>query len=122
MVQPSKFNLPQTMQEAFALHQQGRLRKAEKLFARALKAAPKNFDALHMLGLIKAQGNQMGEAYRLMSAALKLNPKAGDAWINLANVLHALKRDGEALDCLDKALALNPGDLHALQNRGSALL
>jgi tetratricopeptide (TPR) repeat protein len=122
MAQGSPFNLPQTMQEAFALHQQGRLREAEKLYARALKAAPDNFDALHMLGLIKAQGNQMGEAHRLIAAALKLNPKAGDAWINLANVLHALKRDVEALDCLDKALALNPSDQHALQNRGSALL
>jgi tetratricopeptide (TPR) repeat protein len=122
MAQGSPFNLPQTMQEAVALHRQGRLREAEKLYARALKAAPDNFDALHMLGLIKAQGHRMGEAHRLISAALKLNPKAGDAWINLANVLHALKRDGEALDCLDKALALNPGDLHALQSRGSALL
>jgi tetratricopeptide (TPR) repeat protein len=122
MAQPSKFNLPKTMQEAIALHRQGRLREAEKLYARALKAAPDNFDALHMLGLIKAQSGQMGEAYRLMSAALRLHPKAGDAWINLANVLHALKRDAEALECLDKAVALSPADPHALQNRGSALL
>ena len=97
------------MQEAVALHQQGRLREAEKLYARVLKAAPDNFDALHLLGLAKAQGGQMGEAFRLMSAALKINAKAPDAWMNLANVLHALKRDAEALDCLDKALALRPG-------------
>jgi tetratricopeptide (TPR) repeat protein len=116
------FNLPQTMQDAVQLHQQGRLREAEKLYARVLKAAPDNFDALHLLGLAKAQGKQMGEAYRLISAALKINPQVGDAWSNLANVLHALKRDAEALDCLDKALALNPGDLQALQHRGSALL
>ena len=122
MAQPPRFNLPQTMQEAVALHQQGRLREAEKLYARALKAAPEHFDALHLLGLAKAQGGQMGEAYRLMSAALKLNPKAPDAWMNLANVLHALKRDAEALDCLDKALALRPGDPDALHNRGNALL
>ena len=38
----------------------------QKLYARALKAAPDNFDALHLLGLIKAQSGQMGEAYRLM--------------------------------------------------------
>ena len=83
-------------------------------FTRAsLKAAPDNFDALHLLGLIKAQNGQMGEAYRLMSAALKINPNAPDALINFANVLHALKRDSEALDCLDKALALRPGDLEA---------
>ena len=122
MAQPPRFNLPQTMQEAVALHQQGRLREAEKLYARALKAAPEHFDALHLLGLAKAQGGQMGEAYRLMSAALKLNPKAPDAWMNLANVLHALKRDAEALDCLDKALVLRPGDPDALHNRGNALL
>ena len=110
------------MQDAVQLHRQGRLREAEKLYARILKAAPDNFDALHLLGLVKAQSKQMGEAYRLMSAALRINPQAGDAWSNLANVLHALKRDAEALDCLDKALALNPDDLQALQHRGGALL
>jgi tetratricopeptide (TPR) repeat protein len=87
-----------------------------------LKAAPDQFDALHLLGLAKAQGGQMGEAHRLISGALKLNPKMPDAWVNLANVLHALKRDTEALDCLDKALALRPGDANALQSRGNALL
>jgi tetratricopeptide (TPR) repeat protein len=110
------------MQDAVALHQQGRLREAEKLYARVLKAAPDQFDALHLLGLAKAQGGQMGEAHRLISGALKLNPKMPDAWVNLANVLHALKRDTEALDCLDKALALRPGDANALQSRGNALL
>jgi tetratricopeptide (TPR) repeat protein len=120
-VQSKPFNIAQVMQEAVSLHQQGRVREAEKLYTRALKAAPDNFDALHLLGLIKAQTGQVGEAYRLMSAALKLKPDAADALVNLANVLHALKRDSEALDCLDKALALRPDDLDAQLNRGSAL-
>ena len=118
----SPFNLQQTMQDAVALHQQGRLREAEKLYARVLKAAPDHFDALHLLGLTKAQGGEMREAFRLMSAALKINPKVPDVLMNFANVLHALKRDAEALDCLDKALALRPGDLNALHDRGNALL
>jgi tetratricopeptide (TPR) repeat protein len=122
MAQASRFNVQQTMQEAVALHQQGRLREAEKLYARVLKAAPDHFDAMHLCGLAKAQAGQMGEAYRLMASALKLNPQAPDAWMNLANVLHALKRDAEALDSLDKALALRPGDANALENRGNALL
>jgi tetratricopeptide (TPR) repeat protein len=120
-VQSRPFNIAQTLQEAIGLHQQGRLREAEKLYARAIKAAPDNFDALHLLGLIKAQTGQMGEAYRLMSAALKINPNVPDVLVNLANVLHALKRDGDALDCLDKALVLRPGDLDAQLCRGSAL-
>src|SRR5450755_4738314 len=97
MAQPPRFNLPQTMQDAVALHRQGRLREAEKLFARVLKAAPDTFDALHLLGTIKAQSGQMGEALRLISAALKIHPHASEALVNLANVLHALKRDDEAL-------------------------
>jgi tetratricopeptide (TPR) repeat protein len=117
-----QFNVAQAMQDAVALHRQGRLREAEKLYARVLKAAPGNFDALHLLGTIKAQAGQMGEALRLISAALKINPRASEAQVNLANVMHALKRDADALDCLDKALAIKPDDLHALQNRGSALL
>jgi tetratricopeptide (TPR) repeat protein len=122
VAQNSQFNLPQAMQQAFSLHQQGHLREAEKLYARVLKAAPNNFDALHLLGLIKAQNGQMGEAYRLMSAALKINPNAPDALMNFANVLHALKRDGEALTFLDKALTLRPGDPAILHHRGNALL
>ena len=122
MVPPTKFNVAQTIGEALALHRQGRLREAERLYARVLKATPDNFDALHLLGLIKAQNSQMGEAYRLMSAALKLKPDAPDALVNLANVLHALKRDGEALGVLDKALALRPGDPDALHYRGNTLL
>jgi len=110
------------MQEAFQLHQQGKLREAEKRYARILKAAPDNFDALHLLGLIKAQSGHIGEAYRLITAALKIVPNAPDALLNLANVLHTLKRDDEALACLDKVLALRPGDPGALHNRGDALL
>ncbi len=120
-VQSKPFNIAQTLQEAVSLQQQGRLRDAEKLYTRALKAAPDNFDALHLLGLVKAQSGHMGEAYRLMSAALKINPNVPDALINIANVLHALKRDTEALECLDKALAARPGDVEALLYRANAL-
>ena len=121
VVQSRPFNIAQILQEALSLHQQGRLREAEKLYTRALKAAPDNFDALHLLGLINAQNGQMGEAYRLMSAALKINPDVPDVLINFANVLHGLKRDDEALASIDRALALRPGDPDALLNRGNAL-
>jgi len=121
-VQPSRFDLGQTLQEALRLHGEGRLRDAEKLYARALKAAPDNFDALNLLGALKAQSGQMGEALRLLTHAVRINPGVPDALFNLANVLHALKRDADALDCLDKALALKPNDPQTLLNRASALL
>jgi tetratricopeptide (TPR) repeat protein len=115
-------NLGQALQEAVALQQRGQLREAEKIYSRVLKAVPDQFDALNLLGTIKAQRGQAGEAYRLITAALKVNPRAPDAWVNLGIVLHLLKRDQEALESFDKALALKPGDADALHQRGNALL
>src|SRR6266478_1231930 len=115
-------NLGQVLQEAVALQQQGRLREAEKIYTRVLKTLPDQFDALNLLGTIKAQRGQAGEAHRLITAALKVNPRAPDAWVNLGIVLHALKRDQEALERFDKALELKPGDADALHQRANALL
>src|SRR5262245_47785323 len=118
----SPANLGQALQEAVTLQQQGRLREAEKIYTRVLKALPDQFDALNLLGTIKAQRGQAGEAYRLITAALKVNPRAPDAWVNLGIVLHALKRDQEALESFDKALELKPGDADALHQRANALI
>src|SRR2546430_14243271 len=120
--QRSPQNLGQALQEAVALQQQGRLREAEKIYARVLKALPDQFDALNLLGTIKAQRGQAGEAHRLITAALKAKPRAPDAWVNLGIVLHALKRDQEALESFDKALALKPGDADTLHQPANALL
>jgi tetratricopeptide (TPR) repeat protein len=115
-------NIGQALQEAVTLQQQGRLREAEKIYARVLKAAPDQFDALNLLGTVKLQRGQAGEAHRLISAALKVNPRVPDVWVNHGLVLHALKRDQEALESFDKALALKPDDAGAFNHRGNVLL
>jgi len=105
VVQPPRFNIDQAMQEAVGLHRAGRLREAEKIYVRIVKAAPDYFDALHLLGSLKAQAGQMGEALRLNHGrAQDQSRRAAERVINLANVMHALKRDADALDCLDKAV------------------
>jgi len=115
-------DIGQALQEAVTLQQQGRLREAEKIYTRVLKAVPDQFDALNLLGTIKVQRGQAGEAYRLINAAIKVNPRVPDVWVNLGIVLHALKRDEEALASFDKALTLNPGDVGAINQRGNVLL
>jgi tetratricopeptide (TPR) repeat protein len=115
-------HLMQTIGQAVALHQQGRLDEAEKLYARALKLQRDNFDALHLLGVLNHQRGKAGEAHRLITLALKVNPGSPDALSNLGMVLNTLKRGPEALAALDKALALAPGHADALNNRGNVLL
>jgi tetratricopeptide (TPR) repeat protein len=115
-------NIRDAMSEAVAAHQQGRLRDAEKIYARVLKAVPDQFDALNLLGSVKAQQGHIGEAHRLFNAAVKANPAAPQGWSNLGQALHALKRGGEALDCLDKARALAPDDVNILYQHANVLL
>jgi tetratricopeptide (TPR) repeat protein len=116
------FNLAQAFNEAVALQRQGRLRDAEKIYTRVLKAAPDHFDALNLLGAVKAQLGRMGEAHRLISAAVKINPRVAGAWANLGQVLLALKRNDEALECFDKARALDGDNVTILYQHANALL
>ena len=116
------FNLAQSFNEALALQRQGRLRDAEKIYTRVLKGAPDHFDALNLLGTVKAQLGRMGEAHRLLSAAVKINPRVAGAWANLGQVLLALKRSDDALECLDKARALDRDNVAILNQHANALL
>jgi tetratricopeptide (TPR) repeat protein len=110
------------LQEAVTQHRQGELVPAEKNYARILKSYPDQFDALHLLGLLKLQAGKAGEAQRLITAALRINPSSVDALANLGLVLTALRRPADALASFDKALALDPDHFEALANRGNLLL
>jgi tetratricopeptide (TPR) repeat protein len=110
------------LQEAVALHRQGQLAAAEKGYARVLKSFPDQFDALHLLGLLKLQAGKAGEAQRLIASALKIAPQSPDAHANMGLVLGALKRPADALASFDQALALDPNHFEALANRGNVLL
>ena len=115
-------SLAQALQQALALHQQGRLGYAEKIYARILKSAPSHFDALHLLGVLKLQTGKVGEAYRLIAAALEVEPRSADALTNLGLALRAMNRNAEALTRFDQALALVPAHVEARNNRGLLLL
>jgi len=121
-VKTAPFNPGQSLHQALDLQRQGRLREAEKIYSRVLKAEPDNFDALNLLGAVKLLQGRAGEAERLLRAAVKVNSRAAGAWSNLGQALHALKRAPEALECLDKARALAPGDVAILNAHANALL
>ncbi len=116
------FNLGQAFGEGVALHRQGQLREAERIYARVLKAAPDHFDALNLLGAIKMQQGQFGEAQRLFSAAIKVNPRIAAVWCNLGQAQYAQKRPIDALQSFEKARALAPDDVDILYQHANALL
>jgi tetratricopeptide (TPR) repeat protein len=113
----SRATLQDLFDQAIALHQQGELAGAERLYQQVLLMEPASFGPRHMLGVIRFQQGRNAEAIDLIAAALRQNPQVAAAWVNLGNVQAAAGRPEEAAGSYRKALALSPGDaaiLHAL--------
>ena len=109
------------IQQAVKLHQEGQLSEAERMYRSILWAAPRDFDALHLLGVLKLQQDDPNEAVRLIGAALEVDRKSVSAHLNYGAALAALKRHEEALASYDKALAITPRNANILSNRGDTL-
>lgn len=112
----------QTLNEAVALHQKGKLAEAESTYLRLLEASPNQGHALRLLGILRYQQGRHAEALELIDRALSANPDDGEAHGIRGNVLLTLGRAEEALASYDRAIALRPDDANARYNRGNALL
>jgi tetratricopeptide (TPR) repeat protein len=109
------------LDRAFTLHQQGKLVEARAHYSEALKAAPNNAHALHLLGVLNQQEGRHGEAEQLILRSLAIQPNHPDALNNLGNVQLALNRPRDAVSSYERAIMLNPRCTQAFMNRGNAL-
>ncbi len=109
------------IEPAIALHRQGCLGEAERIYAAILAVDPGRADALHLLGLANYQQGRLPEALRLMAAALRADPRSADIHSNYGLALDAGKQHQAALASFDQALALKPDHVQALNNRGLTL-
>jgi len=98
-----------------------RLSEAEFSCRLALGANKKNFEALHLMGLIEFQRGRLDSAQSFIRSALKIRPDAVHALCNLGLVLQNQGRHEEALINIDKCLRIDPDNLIALNNRGHIL-
>jgi tetratricopeptide (TPR) repeat protein len=108
--------------KAIALHQQGRLAEAERIYEEVLRAQPKHFDALHLLGVIALQARRTERGVELIKKAIGLNASVPVAHNNLGYALFDLKRPEEALACYERAIVLKPDYAEAHNNRAFVLL
>ncbi len=106
---------------AMKAYAKGDLGAAERLYAKILKRAPRDFNALHMLGVIRARQGRFGEAEGLIARAL-LNGRSAEALSNHGNVLSELGRQEEAIRQLTQATLLNPRAPENHFNLGNALV
>jgi predicted O-linked N-acetylglucosamine transferase (SPINDLY family) len=115
-------NVPQALAQAVALHQQGRMAEAERLYAAILAERPNHFEALHMLGVIKLAQGQLGEALQHMAAALRAKAPSPQILLNYGLVLNGLNRHQEALESFEHAIKLKSKFAAAHNNRGAVLI
>jgi tetratricopeptide (TPR) repeat protein len=113
--------LASTFSYALALHRTGQLSEAEEMYRHILRAQPRHFDSLHLLGVIYQQRGDHARAVRQIEAALKINPNDAFAHCNRAAALLQMRSPGAAVASYDQAVALKPDFVEAFHHRGNAL-
>jgi protein O-GlcNAc transferase len=106
---------------AVALHRDGSLDQAAKLYREIVSAFPQDFDATHLLGVVALQQGQFAAAQRLIRAALDINPSETSAMANLGT---SYMHDGQlesALPWFELAQKLDPNSPLANANLGTVL-
>lgn len=86
-------------------HREGNYDQAEAIYQAILQAEPGNADALHLLGIIRAQQSRFDEAIDLIRQAIASNPLPG-YYTNLAMVYQNNGNASEAEACQAKAKEL----------------
>ena len=101
--------LQEVLHQALDPQNSGNLSEAERLYLAVLAAHPRNFDANHLIGIMRFQQGRGDEALRFrMPRSRKSRMRPQDAPEVLSHhglVLHAQGRNVEALGRLRKALA-----------------
>jgi protein O-GlcNAc transferase len=97
-----------TFNQALAAHRAGDLARAESLYKLVLASDARQFDAMHMLGIVAGQRGDYREGARRIADALKIRPNVPDAYINLGRMQAELKDYADACASYRKALSLNP--------------
>jgi protein O-GlcNAc transferase len=106
---------------AVALHRDGNLDQAAKLYREIISAIPQDFDAIHLLGVVALQQGQFDAAQRLIRAALDVNPGETSAMANLGtSYMHAGQLES-ALLWFELAQKLEPDSQLANANLGTVL-
>ena len=96
------------LQQAVVHHRANRLKEAEIIYQRLRTADPKNFDALHLSGLIAYQQGRHADATALFSRALKRNPSSAVCTMRLGMAHTALHEFALSERFLRAALKLAP--------------
>lgn len=102
--------------------EKGNLDEVEGILQQVLKIQPKNFDALHIYGVVKGLKNQHKEALGYFRKALRIDPNNSFLNFNVAKAFSEIGDDDKAIKYHVSAMGLNPGHPEGWLNYGRSLL
>ena len=110
-----------SLKQAIASFQTGRLSDAERHFKEVLRHEPNHVAALNLLSVLLTHLGRCAEAEPYIKLALKLNSNSDATFYNYGLILKALNRPNEALERFSQALSINATVAETWNNRGTIL-
>ena len=118
---PNTLDVKQLLAQAIDLHRRGQLDSAKILYEQILAKQHKNFDALHLLGIIHAMQQRLDQAIDLFNKAIKINPSHSAALFNRGNAYFEANQFLNALADAQKVVLLDTKNSNAYFLAGNCL-
>ena len=111
-------DIEKRLNQAVALHQAGKLPKAEQLYQQVLADNPRNSDALHLLGVIAYQVGKHEISVNLITNAIEIDSQQVEAYNNLGIVFKEQGKLEKSVQAHHKAIEIQPDHAEAHYNLG----
>jgi len=103
------------LKKATTLHNQGKIADAKKLYQQILTKEPNNAHAIHFLGLLASEENQLDIAKQNLETAIRLQPNNAIFHHNTAGFLSRIGDIEHAISHFKQAINLKPDYAEAYQ-------
>ena len=110
----AKVDDAQELGRAFSLHQKGSLKEAATIYRRLIKNNPKNYHALHFLGIIEADSRNFADAKPLMACSLSIQPPNIEFINNYATMLFNSGDHKDAIEICNRGLRIDGKNTHLI--------
>ncbi len=119
--QPSATQPGPTLEQVLTQYHQNQLPEANRLCRQLLQHQPTHLEAMHLLGVILCQSQQLEAAIAQFHQVLDQQPNFVEALGNLGSALQQSGKLGEAIPYYERAIALKPDFADAHYNLSIAL-
>lgn len=113
--------LERTLDTALALHREGQLDEAGRLYAQVCHSFPKLYDGWYLAGALALHSGRLEDAVNFLTRALRLSPGSSQCKLFLGMALADLGRFAEAEKPLRSALEKHPNYPEAWENLANTL-